>query len=214
MSLRFDPDIIERKWQQRWEEVRMHEANLSSGDTATNFYHLVVFARPSNDLHLGHLFAYTGQDVIARFRRARGGNVFFPFGFDSFSPSVENSAREHGMHPKPWAEANIASITTQIRQIGTMIDWSGALATHHAGFYKWTQWLFLQLFKGGLIYRQFGPVDWCPGCQSTLAREQVKGEENLCVECRTPVLKKNLDHWRLRISAYAEDLLHDNGIEW
>jgi len=214
MSLRFDPAIIERKWQQRWEEARMYEANLSSNDTATNFYHLVVFAHPSSDLHLGHLFAYTGQDVIARFRRARGGNVFFPFGFDSFSPSVENSALEHGMHPKSWAEANIASITTQMRQIGTMIDWSSTLTTHHAEFYKWTQWLFLQLFKRGLIYRQFGPVDWCPSCQSTLAREQVKGEENLCAECKTPVLKKNLNHWRLRISAYAEDLLNDAGIEW
>ncbi|MEK6282497.1 MAG: leucine--tRNA ligase [Acidobacteriota bacterium] len=214
MALRFDPTIIECKWQTRWQAERIYETNLSSDDTPTNFYNLVMFPCPADELHVGHLYAYTGQDVIGRFRRARGCNVFFPFGFDSFGLAVENAAIKHGMHPKTWAEANIKYMTSQIHNLGTMIDWIGTLATHRPEYYKWNQWLFLKLLERGLIYREFGPVDWCPACQSTLIREHIKGEDYVCDECRTPVIKKNLNHWRLRMSAYAKELLQDAGIDW
>jgi leucyl-tRNA synthetase len=214
MVLPFDPAIIETKWQERWKAERIYEPNLSSEDTSSNFYNPVMFPCPSNELHIGHLYAYTGQDVIGRFRRARGGNVFFPFGFDSFGLRVENAAIEHRMHPSAWAKVNIENMTRQIHNLGTMIDWRSTLATHSPDYYKWNQWLFLKFLARGLIYREFGPVDWCPTCQSTLAREHIKGEDYSCDECRTPVVKKNLQHWRFRMSAYAEELLQDAGIEW
>jgi leucyl-tRNA synthetase len=138
----------------------------------------------------------------------------FPIGFDAFGLPAENAAISRGIHPKTWTYANIERMRKQLRSMGAMWDWEREAVSSDPEYYKWSQWLFIQLFKHGLAYKKMSPVDWCPHCNTTLAREQVWGEDRHCERCGTPVVKKNLEQWFFRITNYAEELLDFSKIDW
>jgi len=204
---------IEQKWQKRWEESRIYRTDLSN--TEKKCYTLVMFSYPSSDkLHLGHWFNYGPTDTWARFRRLRGYNVFEPMGFDSFGLPAENYAIKTGGHPHDITEENIKFIREQLKAIGAMYDWEKEVITSRPDYYKWTQWVFLQLYRAGLAYRANAPVNWCPSCNTVLANEQVTADGS-CERCGAPVTKKNLTQWFFKITAYAERLLEGlDEIEW
>lgn len=204
---------IEQKWQKRWEESNIYRTDLSN--TRNKCYTLVMFSYPSSDkLHLGHWFNYGPTDTWARFRRLRGYNVFEPMGFDSFGLPAENYAIKTGGHPHDITEENIKFIREQLKAIGAMYDWEKEVITSRPDYYKWTQWVFLQLYKAGLAYRANAPVNWCPSCNTVLANEQVTADGS-CERCGALVTKKNLTQWFFKITAYAERLLEGlDKIDW
>jgi leucyl-tRNA synthetase len=207
MAQKYEPGVVESKWQRLWAEESLYETDLSPQDVRHNFFNLAAAPCPGRDVHVGHLYAYTGHDVNARYKRARGYNVFFPFGFNSLGVGAENAALERGMHPREWAEVNLKRVADIVSRLGTMIDWRSTLVTHEPEFYKWDQWFFLKMLERQIAYRELAPVDWCPSCRTSLAREQVKGEERVCELCETPVTKKTVQQWKLRLTAYADKLL-------
>ena len=144
-----------------------------------------------------------------------GYNVFFPIGFDAFGLPAENAAIKNNVHPKKWTYANIERMRQQLRRMGAMWAWDHEAVTCDPEFYKWTQWFFRQFYDNDIAYREFSPVDWCPSCNTTLAREQVWGEDRHCERCGTPVIKKELNQWKFRITNYAQELLDDlDNIDW
>ncbi|MEK7440814.1 MAG: class I tRNA ligase family protein, partial [Chloroflexota bacterium] len=169
---------------------------------------------PSGDLHIGHWYAMTPSDARARFMRMKGYNVMFPMGFDAFGLPAENAAIKRGIHPKKWTYKNIANMRKQMRSMGAMFDWDREAVSADPEYYKWSQWFFTQMFKNGLAYKKLSPVDWCPNCNTTLAREQVWGEDRHCERCGTPVIKKNLDQWYFKITKYCDELLRFDSIDW
>ena len=208
----YDPVGIEAKWQARWERDRLYHA--ADFDPRPKWYFLTMYPYPSGDLHIGHWYAMAPSDAAARFRRMQGYNVMFPIGFDAFGLPAENAAIQNQIHPYTWTMDNTARMRRQLRSMGAMWDWDREVVTCDPGYYKWNQWFFLRMFERGLAYRALAPVDWCPRDNTTLAREQVVGEGRVCERCGTPVIKKNLEQWFLRITAYAEELLDFSGIEW
>jgi leucyl-tRNA synthetase len=167
-----------------------------------------MFPYPSGKMHMGHVRNYSIGDVVARFKTMQGFHVLHPMGWDAFGLPAENAAIKHGgIHPADWTYANIDSMREQLKQIGISYDWSREVATCHPGYYKWTQWLFLQLYKNGLAYKKEAAVNWCPACSTVLANEQVK--DGSCERCSTPVEKKELAQWFFKITDYAERLLKD-----
>jgi len=212
MREHYNPQAIELKWQQRWEDEDLYRTR--DDDPRPKFYFLTMYPYPSGDLHTGHWYAFAVPDAKARYLRMRGNNVLFPIGFDAFGLPAENAAIRNGIHPYRWTMANIDSMRKQFRQMGAMFDWSREVVTCLPEYYRWNQWLFLQFFKKGLAYRQQAPVDWCPTCNTTLAREQVWGEDRLCERCGTPVTKRDLAQWFLRITNYADELLDFNALDW
>jgi len=212
MADRYNPAAIESKWQAKWEADRLYYA--PDFDPRPKWYFLTMYAYPSGDLHIGHWYAMAPSDAGARFRRMQGYNVMFPVGFDAFGLPAENAAIQHGIHPYTWTMENIARMRGQLRSMGAMWDWSREVVTCDPGYYVWNQWFFLKMYERGLAYRALAPVDWCPKDNTTLAREQVVGDERVCERCGTPVIKKNLEQWFLKITAYAEELLDFSGIEW
>ncbi|MDQ7843292.1 MAG: leucine--tRNA ligase [Armatimonadota bacterium] len=210
--MRYDATAIEAKWQARWEADRLYHA--PDFDPRPKWYFLTMYPYPSGDLHIGHWYAMAPSDAAARFRRMQGYNVMFPIGFDAFGLPAENAAIQHGIHPYTWTMENIQRMRRQLRSMGAMWDWDREIVTCDPEYYKWNQWFFLRMYERGLAYRALAPVDWCPRDNTTLAREQVVGEERVCERCGTPVVKKNLEQWFLRITAYAEELLNFSGIEW
>ena len=209
MSERYSPQEIEPKWQQTWEEQNLY-ATVEDPER-TKWYALTMLPYPSGDLHTGHWYAFTPSDAGARFQRMNGYNVFFPIGFDAFGLPAENAAIRHGIHPKEWTYANILRMREQLHKMGAMWAWDREAISCDPEFYKWTQWFFHKFYDAGLAYRDFAPVDWCPSCNTTLAREQVWGEDRHCERCGTPVIKKELNQWKLRITNYADELL--DGLE-
>ena len=208
----YKPDEIEPKWQARWAADKLYETPLDTdGD---NFYALTMLPYPSGDLHIGHWYAMTPSDARARFKRMQGYNVFFPIGFDAFGLPAENAAIRNRLHPKIWTYANIERMRTQLRSMGNMFDWNSEIISSDPKYYRWTQWFFLQFYKNNLAYRKEAPVDFCPHCNTTLAREQVQGENRHCERCGTPVIRKDLPQWLFRITNYAEDLLDFSDIDW
>ena len=196
---------IENKWQKRWHEAKLYKTDLLK--TKNKCYTLVMFIYPSSDkLHLGHWFNYGPTDTWARFRRLRGYNVFEPMGFDSFGLPAENYAIKSGGHPHDITEENISVIRQQLKAMGAMYDWDMQVITSHKDYYKWTQWVFLQLYKAGLAYREKAPVNWCPSCNTVLANEQVTSDGE-CERCGHLVIKKNLTQWFFKITDYADRLL-------
>src|SRR3989442_7885558 len=210
--VRYDPITLEAKWQARWEKDRLYEA--PDFDPQPKFYFLTMYPYPSGDLHIGHWYAMTPSDAAARFQRMQGHNVLFPIGFDAFGLPAENAAIQHGIHPYIWTMQNIARMRQQLRAMGAMWAWSREIVTCDPEYYKWNQWFFLRMYERGLAYRMLAPVDWCPKDNTTLAREQVVGEDRVCERCGTPVIKKNLEQWFLKITAYADELLDFSGIDW
>ncbi len=208
----YNPQAIEPKWQARWERDGLYRS-LVDWDKPKH-YALTMLPYPSGDLHIGHWYAMAPSDARARWMRMRGYNVLFPMGFDAFGLNAENAAIKRGIHPKTWTEQNMAKMREQLRSMGAIFDWEREAVTSHPEYYKWTQWFFLQFYKHGLAYRAMAQVDFCPTCNTTLAREQVWGEDRHCERCGTPVIKKNLEQWFFRITNYADELLDHSKINW
>ena len=203
---------IEKKWQTAWQDTQLYKTDLSN--TAHKLYCLVMFLYPSGDqLHIGHWYNYAPTDSWARFKRMQGYNVFEPMGYDAFGLPAENYAIKHGVHPAESTRKNIDNIREQIKAMGAMYDLSCEIETSSPEYYKWTQWLFLQLYKKGLAYRKKAAVNWCPSCKTVLANEQVV--DGICERCDSEVLQKDLEQWFFKITDYAERLLegHDK-IDW
>jgi leucyl-tRNA synthetase len=208
----YDPGAIERKWQRIWQERGTNNTDLHRAQRP--FYALMMFPYPSAEgLHVGNLFAFTGNDIYGRFQRLIGHNVFEPLGYDAFGIHSENYALKVGVHPMDLIPRNIANFQRQLERAGLMVDWRYNLATTHPNYYKWTQWLFLQLLKQGLAYKKQAAVNWCPDCKTVLANEQVIG--GLCERSQTPVEQRLLEQWFFRISDYAPRLLENlDHIDW
>ena len=209
---RYDPSTIESRWQERWEQDGLYAAR--DDDPRPKYYFLTMYPYPSGDLHIGHWYAETPPDTKARYLRMRGHNVLFPYGFDAFGLPAENAAIRNGVHPFKWTMANIDRMRGQAKRMGAMFDWSREVITCLPEYYRWNQWFFLQMYNRGLAYRQKAAVDWCPHCNTTLAREQVWGEDRHCERCGTPVIKRDLEQWFFRITSYADELLNFDGLEW
>ncbi|MDX1600084.1 MAG: leucine--tRNA ligase [Anaerolineales bacterium] len=209
---RYDPAEIEPRWQARWESDGIYEAEIDPDEP--KFYALTMLPYPSGNLHIGHWYAMAPSDARARYMRMKGRNVMFPMGFDAFGLPAENAAIERNIHPKEWTYDNIEKMRQQMRSMGAMFDWSREAISSDPKYYKWTQWFFLQFFKNDLAYKKLSPVDWCPNCNTTLAREQVITDERVCERCGTPVIKKDLDQWFFRITDYADELLDYSQIDW
>ena len=209
---RYIPQTIEAKWQRRWEEDKLHHAVIDK--SKPKHYALTMLPYPSGDLHIGHWYAISPADAHARFMRMRGYNVVFPMGFDAFGLPAENAAIKQGIHPYKWTMSNIENMRKQLRSMGAMIDWDREAVSCLPGYYKWSQWFFLKAYEMGLAYRAYAPVDFCPRCNTTLAREQVWGEDRHCERCGTPVIKKELNQWFYKITDYAEELLDYSQIDW
>jgi leucyl-tRNA synthetase len=209
---RYEAREIEEKWRARWEADDLYRVdNDTQGE---KWYSLTMYPYPSGVLHVGHWYAFAIPDVYARLQRMRGFNVLFPMGFDAFGLPAENAAIRHGIHPAKWTFENIVQMRQQYRQMGAMIDWSRELATCLPDYYRWNQWLFLQMLKQGLAYRAKGAVWWCPNDQTVLANEQVL-DGNVCERCGTEVFKRDLEQWYFRITEYAEELLHNTAdLDW
>ena len=200
----YDPHQVESKWHARWAERRTNEPDLDHAKRP--FYNLMMFPYPSAEgLHVGNLFAFTGADVYGRFKRMQGWNVFEPIGFDAFGIHSENFALKLGLHPAELIPRNIANFTRQLTAMGGMFAWSHALSTTDPDYYKWTQWIFLQLFKRGLAYKKNGAVNWCPTDKTVLSNEQVIA--GACERCGSKVETRVLEQWYFRITDYAGRLL-------
>ena len=201
---RYDHQKIEAKWQKIWEKNKTWKVDLTKAKKP--YYNLMMFPYPSAEgLHVGNVYAFVGSDIHGRFERMRGNDVFEPMGFDSFGIHSENFAIKQGTHPKEQTTKNIAHFTKQLKQLGSLFDWEHSVTTSEPEYYKWTQWLFLQLYKAGLAYKQKAPVEWCPSCKTVLANEQVI--EGKCERCNSEVIPKELEQWFFRITKYADKLL-------
>jgi leucyl-tRNA synthetase len=203
MEHRYDPHVVEQRWQARWAAERTHE--VVTDPTRPKFYCLEMFPYPSGRIHMGHVRNYTIGDVIARQRRMRGFNVLHPIGWDAFGMPAENAAIERGAHPAAWTRDNIAYMREQIRRMGFSYDWPRELATCDPTYYRWEQRFFIAMLERGLAYRRKSIVNWCERCQTVLANEQV--EDGKCWRCESTVIERELEQWFLRITAYADELL-------
>jgi leucyl-tRNA synthetase len=211
-AITYEPLAVEQKWQRIWRERGTNNTDLQRAQRP--FYALMMFPYPSAEgLHVGNLFAFTGNDIYGRFQRLMGHNVFEPLGYDAFGIHSENYALKVGQHPMDLIPKNIANFQRQLERAGLMVDWRYRLSTTDPSYYKWTQWLFLQLLKQGLAYKKQAAVNWCPDCKTVLANEQVVG--GLCERSKTPVEQRLLEQWFFRISDYAPRLLENlDHIDW
>jgi len=233
---KYNAEIIEKKWQKSWEEAGAFKysgaassdgtavaENAASADGAAasvdtsdreKYYVLEMFPYPSGKIHMGHVRNYSIGDVVARFKRMRGYDVLHPMGWDSFGLPAENAAIEHKIPPAKWTHQNIASMRDQLKRLGLGYDWSREIATCTPEYYRWNQWIFLRLLEKGLAYKKRSFVNWCPGCATVLANEQV--EEGLCWRCEATVEQKSLEQWFFKITEYADELLEgtDNLPGW
>ena len=203
---------IDRKWQKKWDETELYKFNPDN--PGEKLYVLEMFSYPSgSQLHAGHWFNYGPVDSWARMKKMQGFNVFQPMGFDAFGLPAENFAIKTGIHPKDSTVKNIATMEEQLRAMGAMFNWENEVVTCDPSYYKWTQWLFLQLYNKGLAYRKKAPVNWCPSCNTVLANEQVI--DSTCERCSTEVTKKDLTQWFLKITDYADELLENlDTLDW
>jgi len=208
----YEPKNIEPRWQNQWEADGLYHADIDP--TKPKFYALTMLPYPSGDLHIGHWYAMTPSDARARFKRMCGNNVMFPMGFDAFGLPAENAAIKRSIHPKEWTYANIEKMRKQLRSMGSMYDWRREAVSSDPKYYHWSEWFFLKLLENDLAYRKMSPVDWCPNCNTTLAREQVWGEDRHCERCGTQVIKKDLEQWFFRTTKYADELLDYDHLDW
>ena len=210
--MKYDFTAIEKKWQQRWDETKPYAA--VTGSDKPKFYALVEFPYPSGQgLHVGHPRPYTAMDIIARKKRMQGYNVLFPIGFDAFGLPTENYAIKNHIHPAVVTERNIANFTNQLKMLGFGFDWDRVVDTTDPKYYKWTQWIFLQLFKKGLAYKTTMPVNWCTSCKCVLANEEVVN--GVCERCGSEVIRKEKSQWMLAITKYAQRLIDDlDGVDY
>ncbi len=216
MDVRYDFKSIESKWQKVWADQKTFK--VVEDESKPKFYCLEMFPYPSGKLHMGHVRNYSIGDVVARFKKMDGYNVLHPMGFDSFGLPAENAAIKNQTHPSIWTWNNIHEMEEQLSELGLSYDWDREVCTCHEDYYRWMQWIFIQFYKKGLAYKKENPVNWCPSCQTVLANEQVidyeitgqdgkKVDAKVCERCKTPVTKKNLSQWYLKITDYADRLL-------
>ena len=206
IRLKYEFNRIERKWQDRWAKENCYHA--VTGDSKPKFYALVEFPYPSGQgLHVGHARPYTAMDVVARKRRMDGYNVLFPMGYDAFCLPTENYAIKNHIHPAKVTHDNIQNFTNQLKMLGYSFDWDRVVDTTDPNYYKWTQWIFLQLFKKGLAYKTSMPVNWCTSCKCVLANEEVVN--GVCERCGSEVVRKEKSQWMLKITQYAQRLIDD-----
>ena len=206
IRLKYEFNRIERKWQDRWAKENCYHA--VTGDSKPKFYALVEFPYPSGQgLHVGHARPYTAMDVVARKRRMDGYNVLFPMGYDAFGLPTENYAIKNHIHPAKVTHDNIQNFTKQLKMLGYSFDWDRVVDTTDPNYYKWTQWIFLQLFKKGLAYKTSMPVNWCTSCKCVLANEEVVN--GVCERCGSEVVRKEKSQWMLKITQYAQRLIDD-----
>jgi leucyl-tRNA synthetase len=207
MEENYKPLAIEQDVQKLWAETGVFQVTERAGQE--KYYCLSMFPYPSGKLHMGHVRNYTIGDVISRYQRMQGKNVMQPMGWDAFGLPAENAAMQHGVHPADWTYENIAYMRGQLQRLGFGYDWKRELATCDPEYYHWEQWLFLKLLEKGLVYKKTAPVNWCPHDMTVLANEQVI--EGCCWRCDTPVERKEIAQWFLKITAYADELLQDLG---
>jgi len=204
--MKYDFAAIEPKWQKKWEQEKTFACE--TGGAKPKFYGLVEFPYPSGQgLHVGHARPYTAMDVVARKKRMDGYNVLFPMGYDAFGLPTENYAIKNHIHPAKVTHDNIANFTRQLKMLGYSFDWDRVINTTDPEYYKWTQWIFLQLYKKGLAYKTTMPVNWCTSCKCVLANEEVV--EGVCERCGAPVVRKEKSQWMLKITEYAQRLIDD-----
>lgn len=202
--MKYDFSTVEEKWQKKWEDARVFEAQDVSDKK--KFYALIEFPYPSGaGMHVGHIKAYSGMEVICRKRRMQGYNVLFPIGFDAYGLPTENYAIKTGIHPRQVTDTNIARFTSQLKRVGFSFDWSRVIDTTEEGYYRWTQWIFLKMFENGLAFRDQTLVNYCPSCKVVLSNEDSQGGK--CDICKSDIIQKSKDVWYLRITEYAEKLL-------
>ena len=201
--MEYKPQEIEAKWQRIWEEQGLFRAK----EEGKKVYVLEMFPYPSGRIHMGHVRNYTIGDAIARFLRFKGYSVLHPMGWDAFGLPAENAAIKHGVHPADWTYENIAYMKKQLKSLGFSYDWDREIATCDPEYYKWNQWIFLKFLEHGLAYRKSAEVNWCPNDETVLANEQVI--DGRCWRCGTPIVRKEVPSWYLKITAYAERLLED-----
>ena len=203
---------IEAKWQKKWEETGIYKFNRDR--VKDKYYVLEMFSYPSGaKLHAGHWYNYGPSDSFARFKRMQGKEVFHPMGFDAFGLPAENYAIKTGIHPEDSTIKNIETMEKQLKKMGATYDWDYEIKTCMPDYYKWTQWMFLQMYKHGLAYRKEAPVNWCPSCSTVLANEQA--QDGVCERCGSTVVRKNLTQWFFKITDYAEELLTGlDGLDW
>src|SRR5512132_2236183 len=205
MDEKYFPEVIERKWQQRWEESRAFK--VDNNDPRPKFYCLEMLPYPSGFLHMGHVRNYSIGDALAWFKRLQGFNVLHPIGWDSFGQPAEQAAIKRGVNPRDWTEENIAHMRGQLKRLGISYDWSREIAAHRPDYYKWDQWFFLKMYERDLAYKKKSPVNWCPKEGTVLSNEQSSG--GVCWRCGAQVEKRDLEQWFLRITDYAEQLVAD-----
>ena len=204
--MKYDFAAIEPKWQKRWEEAKVYAAQ--DGSTKPKFYGLIEFPYPSGQgLHVGHPRPFTAMDIVTRKKRMDGYNVLYPIGFDAFGLPTENYAIKNHVHPAAVTKQNIENFTRQLKMLGYGFDWDRVVDTTDPDYYKWTQWIFLQLFKKGLAYKATMPVNWCTSCKCVLANEEVV--EGVCERCGSAVIRKEKSQWMLKITQYAQRLIDD-----
>jgi leucyl-tRNA synthetase len=212
MAEAYDVQEIERRWQARWRDEGTYQ--VEADDPRPPFYSLCMYPYPSGPAHQGHVRNYTFGDLIVRHRTMHGFAVLSPMGFDSFGLPAENAAIKTGVHPRPFTDARIAELKESIERLGAVYDWRREVRSHDPSYIRWTQWIFLRFLEAGLAYRRQAPVNWCPGCQTVLANEQVLAD-GTCERSGDVVAKRNLEQWFFRITAYADQLLDDlDTLDW
>ena len=212
MADRYDPQVLEARWQQYWLDEGTYQ--VDNDDPRPPYYVLSMYPYPSGPAHMGHVRNYTMGDLLVRYRTMRGDGVLSPIGFDSFGLPAENAAIKTGTHPRVHVEANIEALSASLRRIGASYDLRRCFSSHDAGYIEWTQWIFLKLYGAGLAYRGEAAVNWCPGCQTVLANEQVLAD-GTCERSADPVEHRDMEQWFFRITAYAQQLLDDlDTVEW
>jgi leucyl-tRNA synthetase len=207
---RYDPKTSEEKWQKRWEADALYRT--SDYDPRPKYYLLTMLPYTSGDLHFGHYYPIGPSDTIARWKTMNGFNVLFPMGFDAFGLPAENAAIQRGIHPRDWTYENIDRMRGQLKRMGARFDWSREIISCDPDYYRWNQWFFLKMLERGLAYRAKAPANWCPNDQTVLANEQV--ENGRCERCGAEVIKRELEQWFFRITAYAEELLDHSQLNW
>jgi leucyl-tRNA synthetase len=213
MHKKFNHEEIEKKWQQVWEKSGIYDVGERDASKEKE-YVLVEWPYPSGNLHIGHWFAFAVVDIYARARRMQGKQVLFPIGFDAFGLPAENAAIKHGLDPKAWTESNIAYMREQLKSMGNAFSWDTSTSSTDPEYYAWTQWMFTQFFEKGIAYRGTGIVNWCPGCNTVIANEQVK-PDNTCERSGDLIEKRKMPQWMLRITDYADRLIDDlAALDW
>src|SRR4051812_16819014 len=207
MNERYEPSAIESKWQSRWEQAGAFPAG--GRPDAQKKYIMEMLPYPSGSMHMGHVRNYLIGDVYARYFLMRGFDVLHPMGWDAFGLPAENAAIKDGVHPAVRTRENIASFKQEMKTLGFSYDWTREIATCEPEYYRWNQWFFVQMHKRGLVYRRFSKVNWCTGCQTVIANEQVK--DGTCERCDSPVVDKEMPEWAFRITRYSQALL--DGLE-